>query len=389
MWVGRVPELSNLRLHPGLRHRSRLWTAPAPSKSTPGRFSTLQLKYEFNHPHAHPQVLLHLNDAKIVISAQLPEMGARYVARLIFDFHAVTGLLIHNGVVKGALCSRVFPEERFLEIVFLGVETTYQALGFGRLLMNYVKTVTQADEFYDLLACADNGAVGYFQKLGFNSKAINMDPKRWVGRIKDYVGVTLVHCRLYPEVDYMNFQLGVAQQMKFFESQTRRRVHKPLFGPGEVWLPYPQAPSFLSRPLPEVIAMSGCGNLHPDEERLAHDYRERMADLKSRLLRILRQLQADEKFVDIFQRPVTDAIAPGYLLSIKKPIDFQTIERRFARFTDYYKRPEMFWADIQQMVENCKQFNPSDTMYYKAAVSLWGKFRALYAAEFPDGGIDR
>jgi histone acetyltransferase len=335
-----------------------------------------------NRAIAPHQLLLHLNSAKNVISRQLPNMGAGYIARLVFDFHAITVFTIHDGVIKGALCSRVFPEERFLEIVFLGVDTAYQSLGYGRLLMNYLKTIIQADEFYDLLTCADNEAVGYFRKQGFNDKAINMDPKRWVGRIKDYEGVTLVHCRLYPEVDYMQFQLDVSRQMQFLESHIGRRVHKPLFDRRTIWLPFEQSPTFLSRPLPEVIDLSGFrdGPI---------DYDQKMADIRIRLARILRQLQADEKFTEIFQRPVTEAIAPGYFQTIKKPMDFQTIEKRLLRFSDYYKRPEMFWCDIQQMVENCKQFNSSDTMYYKAAVSLWGKFRGLYAAEFPDEGNER
>jgi hypothetical protein len=132
--------------------------------------------------------------------------------------------------------------------------------------------------------------------------------------------------------------------------------------------------------------MSAYGDPHGDVRE--RSYRERMRTLKARLLRILEQLQADERLTDVFQKLVTNAIAPGYLTTTPKPMDFQTIEKRFARFSDYYKRPEMFWVDIQQMVDNCKQFTSSKTIYYKAAVNLWTKFRALEAAEFPDGAID-
>jgi hypothetical protein len=45
---------------------------------------------------------------------------------------------------------------------------------------------------------------------------------------------------------------------------------------------------------------------------------------------------------------------------------------------------EMFWADMQLMVENCKTFNPQDTLYYKAVVSLWNKFNKLYTEVFAD-----
>lgn len=69
-------------------------------------------------------------------------------------------------------------------------------------------------------------------------------------------------------------------------------------------------------------------------------------------------------------------------------MDFQTVAHRLMRYTDYYKRPEIFASDIMLIVENCKQFNAADTQYFKAAIKLHSKFKALYQQEFPSlGGL--
>jgi hypothetical protein len=84
----------------------------------------------------------------------------------------------------------------------------------------------------------------------------------------------------------------------------------------------------------------------------------------------------------LFQRPVTEAIAPGYFKVIKHPMDFQTIERRLLRFSDYYKRPGVFASDIELIVDNCKHFNSPDTECYKTAAALHTRFKHLYQKEF-------
>jgi histone acetyltransferase len=248
--------------------------------------------------------------------------------------------------------------------------------------MNYLKSVIQTDELFDLLTCADNDAVGFFKKQGFNDKAIHMDPKRWQGRIKDYDKITLVHCHIYPEVDYMNFQLASARQLAFLESHLGKRVYPALFNEQDIWRPYKHAPTYLSLPLTDVMALSTFDDSSAPEKLILDNYIAEVEKLRWRMLHLLRLLQADDKFSEIFQKPVTEAIAPGYFETITKPMDFQTIERRLLRFNDYYKSPAVFWADMQQMVENCKQFNSQDTMYYKAAANLWKEFNKLYSTEF-------
>ena len=242
-----------MRINPGLRHRSRLWTVPKAEKRSPDFYLDAQLKFVRNHKIAHPQLLMLLNDSKNIFSRQLPNMGAEYVSRLVFDYNAVTVMILHKGIVNGAICSRIFYIENFIEIVFCAVESTLQSRGYGRLAMNYLKSVIQIEKIYDILTCADNEAVVYFKKQGFNDKQINMDPKRWVGRIKDYEGVTLVHCKIYPDVDYMNFMTTINNQIAFLEQSIGKINFPPFFKPTDKFTPYPQKPAFLNKHLPDVI----------------------------------------------------------------------------------------------------------------------------------------
>lgn len=376
-----------MRINPGLRHVSRLWTTPRAAKRQSDFYNKAQLKFVRNFNQAHPQLLMLLNDSKNIFSRQLPNMGAEYVARLVFDYNAITVMIMHNGVVMGAICSRVFYEEEFIEIVFCAVESSLQNSGYGRLAMNYLKTTIQVENIYDILTCADNDAVVYFKKQGFNDKAINMDPKRWVGRIKDYEGVTLVHCKIYKDVDYMNFTATINSQIAFIESKVGKCTHAPFFKEKDKFSPYPEKPTFLNKSLQEVIEETDGFKRREEEEKLLENYDERMEQLKIKCLKILSELEKDERFAQTFSRPVTVEIAPNYFDTIKHPMDFMTIERRLKRYKDYYKKPEVFASDISLMIEDCKSFNSTDSHYFRLANQCMQRFKALYNQEFPDSPV--
>jgi histone acetyltransferase len=117
---------------------------------------------------------------------------------------------------------------------------------------------------------------------------------------------------------------------------------------------------------------------------LIENYAEKMTELKQKIHHILQQLKRNELLAKIFQKPVTNAIAPGYFHPVTRPMDFQTIERRLMRCPDYYKRPEIFYAGRASMAENCKRFNSVETVSCKAAVQFYHSFKTLYQQEFPD-----
>jgi histone acetyltransferase len=381
-WFGRPPHSSNRRLHPGLRHLSRLWVSPQSFTREPDRFSNVQLKRVANHESVAPQLLLILCEATNVFDRQLPNMGADYIARLTFDLRGETVVILHAGIVHGAISYRIFPDERFIEVAFCAVDSSLQSRGYGRFIMQYFKTVMQSIELYDVLTCADNDAVDYFRKQGFNDREVMMDPERYLGRLKEYSNVVLVHCHLSPVIDYLNFATKLDAVIRFVESKVGKHLFPPLFDRPTRLRQGP--PGFLNVSLRDVIQLTGSGPMGEVERSKLVDYDGRMAELKTKLLRILRGLQGDPAIAEVFQTPVTEEVAPRYFETIVRPMDLQTIERKLTRFSDFYKRPSVFAADIKLMIDNCKAYNDSDTMFYRVALATSKKFAQLYQTEFPE-----
>ncbi|XP_056115411.1 bromodomain-containing protein 9 isoform X1 [Rhinichthys klamathensis goyatoka] len=69
-----------------------------------------------------------------------------------------------------------------------------------------------------------------------------------------------------------------------------------------------------------------------------------------------------------FSFPVTDAIAPGYSMIIKHPMDFGTMKDKIAE--NEYKTITEFKADFKLMCDNAMVYNRPETVYYKAAKKL-------------------
>ncbi|XP_020504155.1 bromodomain-containing protein 9 isoform X2 [Labrus bergylta] len=81
----------------------------------------------------------------------------------------------------------------------------------------------------------------------------------------------------------------------------------------------------------------------------------------------LRQLQRKDPH-GFFSFPVTDAIAPGYSMIIKHPMDFSTMKDKIEN--NDYKTVTEFKADFKLMCDNAMVYNRPETVYYKAAKKL-------------------
>ncbi|XP_008111192.2 bromodomain-containing protein 9 isoform X3 [Anolis carolinensis] len=81
----------------------------------------------------------------------------------------------------------------------------------------------------------------------------------------------------------------------------------------------------------------------------------------------LRQLQRKDPH-GFFAFPVTDAIAPGYSMIIKHPMDFGTMKDKIA--ANDYKSVTEFKADFKLMCDNAMTYNRPDTVYYKLAKKI-------------------
>ena len=383
-WLNRAPDTSNFAIHPGIRHRSRLYTSPKPFLATKCFYPEAQFKTVKNRFECHNQNLMHLNNIRNLFSKQLPNMGSSYITRLVFDLYAETVVMLHGGVATAAICSRFFDQAQFVEIAFCAVDANSQALGYGRLIMNFLKTLLQVYEIYDIMTCADNDAVTYFKKQGFNEKEIFVHPDRWLGCIKDYDFVTLVHCRVYPDIDYLRFPDDLKKQFKVLEQKIHMRSHPayPVFESD--WQPYQCVPLMSSVSIPKIIRDSKYQFKSHYLQDYLEKYDEVQAEYRQKYRNILQALKKDDSLVQVFQDPVTEEIAPEYFEKIKMPMDFRTIEKRLDRYPDYYKTPELFAMDISTIAANCKQYNESEPHYYKTANDLMRKFKTLFFTEFPD-----
>lgn len=382
-WFDRPPQYINRAVHPENRHYSQIYTKPKASMRFKDFYRESQLKIVRNKFDAHPQLLMTLIDVKNLFVRQLPNMGSCYITRLVFDLNAESVAILHDGVVTAAISSRLFPEQGFIEIVFCAVDSNHQARGYGRLVMSFLKTVIQAQGMLDILTCADNDAVIYFKKQGFDENSIRMEPERWIGYIKDYDGVTLVHCKIHPEIDYLEFNNILKKQISHLTNKTGFKVTEPFpeFDPDLPSLPH--AVISLSLSLPYIIHKGAPKVETPGFKELLADYDAKMETVRNKLFKIHTALISDTKNSDVFKDPVTEEIAPGYFDEIDTPMDLWSIGNRLKKYDDYYKRPEIFATDITLMCSNCKKYNPPDSIFYKSAVEIYRKFKKMYLEEFP------
>ncbi|XP_062311928.1 LOW QUALITY PROTEIN: bromodomain-containing protein 7-like [Osmerus eperlanus] len=90
--------------------------------------------------------------------------------------------------------------------------------------------------------------------------------------------------------------------------------------------------------------------------------------LQEALNQLIRQLQRSKDPNAFFAFPVTDFIAPGYSLIIKRPMDFSTMRDKVKK--EYYQSLEELKVDFKIMCENAMIYNKPETIYYKAAKKL-------------------
>ena len=69
-----------------------------------------------------------------------------------------------------------------------------------------------------------------------------------------------------------------------------------------------------------------------------------------------------------FLEAVRKEDVPDYYNVIKDPMDLSKIKERLN--SGMYRTKEIFLADINLMCDNCKTYNPPDTIFYKTAIEL-------------------
>jgi len=311
-----------------------------------------------------PESLVTLIEVKNIYTKQLPKMGAEYIVRLVMNREHKSLVCVCSEKVVGSITYRPHMSQTFAEIAFCCVSATHQVQGYGTRMMNQLKEQAKREGIEYLLTYADDHAVNYFKKQGFQ-KQVTMTMRRWKGYIKDYNGATMMECRVDRHIDYLGTRRIAAQQRQHLLQKTltlsnAHVVHPGVTGPLEpntsLLHSLPGLADTPWRPFTGGYEMHGVAQ--PLEACLASVYRAICA----------------EETAKPFEKPVAKADAPDYYEIITDPLDLATIGQRLRR--SYYATPTMFMADVSRMCDNCKLYNGLDSMYTSCAERLESFTRA-------------
>jgi histone acetyltransferase len=379
-----APAHAQAQAAPGALSASAARTS-APSDSKP----QFVFKVIWNHGRETPlDDLGDLINLNAVFSRQLPKMPKEYVVRLVFDrYHRSLCLkkIDSKGErVIGGICMRPFPEQRFAEIVFLAVSSNEQIRGHGTSIMNHLKNYVRGTVDY-FLTYADNYAIGYFKKQGFSQK-VTLPEERWKGYIKEYDGGTLMECRIYDKVDYLDLPGMLERQKQCIQER------KKLFSMSHVVYPGYEGfrdGSIKALEIAEIRGVVEAGWQPPrtrQSDRLhggePHPRRP-VTDLQARLHAVLKALR-NLKEAWPFLEPVNTEEVPDYLEIIRQPMDLRTMGQRLD--AGYYTSADMFRRDFQLILYNCRKFNDLDTVYCECAAVLEKRFGDLMKKMLEEGG---
>ncbi|CDO75344.1 hypothetical protein BN946_scf184966.g12 [Trametes cinnabarina] len=313
-----------------------------------------------------PRSSVILTGLKTLFQKQLPKMPREYIARLVFDANSKCLAIIKRGYkVVGGICYRPFPHRGFAEIVFFATASIDQVKGYGGMLMDHFKAhirKTYPNMMY-FLTYADNYAVGYFRKQGF-SKEITLPRSQWAGYIKDYEGGTIMECKLLPKVDYLRWREITAQQREAVLNKIREKSRSHIVYPGLPQFHNGQAEGVKVDPK-DVPGLRESG-WTPDMQTTPLRPTGRNAE-RAAMEKLLSDLQSHSAAWP-FQAPVDPQEVADYYDVIAHPMDLSTMEHKLD--TNQYPDVDAFLDDAQLIFDNCRTYNPEDTVYHKSATKL-------------------
>lgn len=104
--------------------------------------------------------------------------------------------------------------------------------------------------------------------------------------------------------------------------------------------------------------------IHNEKEKKPEPKEQELSPFRLCAENILRNLQRKDVY-NIFQFPVSDAVAPGYSKIIKHPMDFLTMSLKVEK--GEYTSLEQLKSDFVLMCNNAMLYNGPETIYYKSA----------------------
>eukprot|EP01125_Pyxidicula_operculata_P010957 TRINITY_DN3598_c0_g1_i1.p1 TRINITY_DN3598_c0_g1~~TRINITY_DN3598_c0_g1_i1.p1 ORF type:complete len:398 (-),score=67.39 TRINITY_DN3598_c0_g1_i1:451-1644(-) len=309
-----------------------------------------------------------LLELKTIISIQLPNMPKVYIARLVFDDRHKSLVGIKGGKVIGGITFKCFEKEgmvKFIEVVFCAITANQQVRGYGSRLMNHLKNWSKINQFFHLLTYADDFAIGYFQRQGFTLE-IELDQKHWdIGFLKYYDSATLMHCKIDPNLDYLEISSLLRTQRMAFVNKMRELSNQHLIYPGV--RDFQEGSVRID--LAKLRGLKEAG-WEPDEYYLLMSS-DRQQQIYKQNRNLLNNIKNDDEVSWPFKAPVEVLFpdeAEKYNREVKDPIDLQSIEEKLEN--GFYITHEMMLADLQRMVDNCKSYNPKGSVYWDIAEKI-------------------
>eukprot|EP00993_Chasmostoma_nieuportense_P001627 NODE_2491_length_1163_cov_26.845560_g2374_i0.p1 GENE.NODE_2491_length_1163_cov_26.845560_g2374_i0~~NODE_2491_length_1163_cov_26.845560_g2374_i0.p1 ORF type:complete len:331 (+),score=94.45 NODE_2491_length_1163_cov_26.845560_g2374_i0:89-1081(+) len=267
-----------------------------------------------------------LREEKCVFCKQLPEMGAAYITKVVFDPHHSTIIIKRRGGVWGGICFRTFSQKGFVEIVFCAITHELRFKGYGMRLMNHMKEYCRFRSHFHLLTCADNNAIGFFRKAGFTN--VTLPPESYAGYIKDYSHTTLMECVLSPDFNNLTLLQTIKHQRGMVYRKMQEVTKRPIL-------------------------------FHNTHQHSGEDAVLKSLNWKPPSQEVLQALH--KKFESILhtiaQHPAsalcTEPLPPSqtHLLEPTDMTDYQTVQTRM-RSRAYYLTKAIFKADLDRMVAN-------------------------------------
>ena len=343
-----------------------------------------------------------LFNIKILFERMLPKMPKEYILRQMLDKKQCCIVLYDSySEIIGAICYRPAFDRKLVEIVFFAINSINHIKGYGSFLMNcakelikrqFIRFCENKDEFLKnnvkitdinfmidenaeyntdmygiaednvrkrqkqidfyknetnlyLLTYADNSAVGFFKKQGFEIGTVSSGWKKY---IKDYDGGSLMECKLSKEINYLNqMELILNLNDKMFEKMKMVNEYHLLRERDDL--------TFL--------------NLEKDNFK-----QSKQGFLNNFLDFFIAELYSNPSSWP-FLAPVSPKDVPDYFSVIKSPMDLSTIRKTHEQ--GGYTTFSEFESDVMLMVNNCKLFNGKHTQYYKCAEHITEKFISI------------
>ncbi|KAG8469806.1 hypothetical protein KFE25_006261 [Diacronema lutheri] len=329
-----------------------------------------ELRFETITNDGKDDTMVQLIALKNIFAKQLPKMPKEYIVRLVLDRNHYSLVCVTDGEVVGGICYRPHFTQGFAEIAFCAVTASRQVKGFGTRMMNQLKQVVKKDGIEYFLTYADNYAIGYFKKQGFN-RQVTMKRERWAGFIKDYDGGTLMECPLSEYVDYTDLPKMIEEQRAALialiaerQRPFERAVHPPLAE--RLNFPLDEHGDVIGSRVSITTAEQIPGLVDAGVNLPRYEYRVdgKPSTLGAILEHVLAPLVKHESAWP-FLAPVDVSEAADYYEVIAQPMDFATVQRRVN--IGYYRTLRLFVADVRRIISNCLAYNGEDNVYGQCA----------------------